>query len=271
MCPICLRPRSSLEITRDYKQMREIERLRRRRPFVLAGYAALAAGAAWLFYLFHDPLISALSSVAASAKTRASNALDEESGMKSARAQAAAAAAPAPSPAPAPAPAAFPPPASPVAPVAPRPATPLQPSSAATSAAPARSARVGDLPIPALNSASQWAFYGRVYDLITLKPVAGVQLVFSGGGSAGTTTDPDGRFSVVLARLSEGSYEIRASHPDYASPVFYESDIPYAKLPPAERRQLARNAQDGDMTLPPLTDIAGEDSLRRDLFLAPRR
>ena len=30
-------------------------------------------------------------------------------------------------------------------------------------------------------------------------------------------------------------------------------------------------AQDGDMTLPPLTDVAGEESVRRDVFLAPSR
>ena len=91
-------------------------------------------------------------------------------------------------------------------------------------------------------------------------------------GPAGLRSDADGRFTAVLARLPDGnSYEIRSSRSGYASPVLYESDIPYASLPLEQRQDIARNAQDGDMTLPPLTDVAGEASIRRDVFLAPSR
>ena len=81
----------------------------------------------------------------------------------------------------------------------------------------------------------------------------------------------DGRYVVVLPRPTEGSYEIRTTNPEYASSVLYESDIPYAKLPRSDRENFANDAQDGDMSLPPLTDIAGEATMRRDLFVAPRR
>ncbi|MFI5361741.1 MAG: hypothetical protein ACHQ49_07205 [Elusimicrobiota bacterium] len=39
----------------------------------------------------------------------------------------------------------------------------------------------------------------------------------------------------------------------------------------AQRRDIARSAQDGDLPLPPLTDVSGQASLRRDVFLAPQR
>ena len=73
----------------------------------------------------------------------------------------------------------------------------------------------------------------------------------------------------VAARLAQ-TYEIRVFRQGYAAPVLYESDIPYATLPLADRREMVRNAQDGDMALPPLSD-GGEASVRRDVFLAPAR
>jgi hypothetical protein len=130
------------------------------------------------------------------------------------------------------------------------------------------------LPLPPLESSTQWAIYGRVYDLITLRPVAEVQLNFqanAGGGAGYAQTDEYGRFAAVLGRLPEGSYEIHASRPDYASSVLYEPDIPYSKLSLEARREMAQTALEGDIPLPPLTDVTGDDSMRRDLFLVPRR
>jgi hypothetical protein len=179
-------------------------------------------------------------------------------------------------PVPEPSPASFP--------GAPTQVTPAAPSPTAAAAAPApakaehRPSHVEDLPLPPFDSTTQWVLYGRVYDLITLLPVPDVRLSFTavseyGGGSFfGPPSDADGRFAAVLRRLPDGSsYEIRASRSGYVSPALYESDIPYAHLTLAERREIVHNAQDGDMTLPQLTDIAGEGSRRRDVFLAPSR
>jgi hypothetical protein len=269
-CPICLRPRGALEITRGFTELRESKKRRQRLPFVVLGWLLLLGGAGWLVYSCREPLFAA----AASIRARAEGVVEDAENPKSLL--------PAPPAEPAQAPAA--PPAAPAAPAppvvaaTPVPAPPVLPAPPAPAPAPvtlpARPERVGNLPIPPLNSQSQWAFYGRVYDLITLRPVAGVQLNFqstSNGGGMQARTDEHGRFLVVLPRLSSGSYEIRGSHPKYASPVLYEPDIPYAKLPLAQRRDIARSAQDGDMTLPPLSDVAGEESLLRNLFLAPRR
>lgn len=282
VCPICLRPRGKIEITRAYATLREMDKQRKQRPFVLAGYLAAAVAAGGLAYLFHAPVIAA----AASARARIGRFVEEALYPAPPAAKPAAAV---PLERTASAPALF---AAPVTPPAFAPASPAPAAPAPAASAPAKAVRrrahVDDLPLPAFDSRTQWVFFGRVFDLITLVPVRDVQLSFTteGGASAGyqrmrmsgpaeqfgARSDADGRFAVALARLPDGySYEVRASHPGYASPALYESDIPYAALPLAERRDIARNAQDGDMTLPPLTDIAGEESIRRDVFLAPRR
>jgi hypothetical protein len=88
----------------------------------------------------------------------------------------------------------------------------------------------------------------------------------------GNRSDADGRFQATLRRLPEGeSFEIHATRPGYTSHVFYESDIPYATLPLSDRKEMARQAQDGDMSVPPLNDPPGEAALRRDIYLAPSR
>jgi hypothetical protein len=282
VCPICTRPRGKLEITRAYATLREMEKQRKRRPFVLAVYLLAAGAAGWLVYRFHEPVIA----FAVSARARAGVFIEQTLDS----------AVPAPRPAAAPPIESAPAPAASVSPAfspLPEGRASKPPESGATGRAapppaasaapkpPARPAHVEDLPFPPFDPTTQWAFYGRIYDVITLKPVAGAQLSVTVvgqdgrlpyGGAFAMPSDEDGRFMAVLRRLPEGStYELRAQRAGYASPALYESDIPYATLPLPERRSIVRNAQDGDMTLPPLTDITGEGSMRRDVFLAPSR
>ena len=263
VCPICLRPRGKIEITRAYAALREMERQRRKRPFVIAGYALAAGAASWLIYRYHGPIAETV----VAAKARAGRFVEES--MASAD--------PAENRAPA-----HPLEAAPEAAIPPlssgSPSTPARIETAPTRTLEAnasrRSSRVEDLPLPAFDPSSQWVLYGRVYDLITLLPVSDVQLAFTANGSGmggGCRSDANGRFAAVLQRLTQGSYELRASRLGYASAALYESDIPYAALPPSERRDMARSAQAGDVSLPPLTDISGEGSIRRDVFLAPSR
>jgi len=274
VCPICTRPRNKLEITRGFTTLREMEKQRKKRPFIIAGRVLAAAAVGAVLFRFQEPVLN----FAVSAPARASKYFNyliygAEAEKPAAPAEAPAAATP-------------PPPAqgsvvsAPAAP-APSAAVPAAPAPAAEKI-PRRAARVEDLPIPPVDPSWQWVFYGRAYDLITLQPVANAQLNFTSvsqyqRGGAGTDgaaylTDSDGRFVVSLRRLPDGSsFEIHTSRPGYASAVLYESDIPYATLPLADRKEMARNAQDGDMTLPPLTDTAGETAIRRDVFLAPSR
>jgi hypothetical protein len=278
VCPICLRPRGKLEITRAYATLREMEKQRKKRPFVIAGRLAAAAAIGGVLFRFHAPIQNGASSASAFVTQFLNDSLypaAPSAPPSAAPGSAAAAASPSPSDASSSL-SAFPS----AAALAAKPAQPSPaPAPAAAPPAPKRPARVEDLPFPSFSPTLQWVFYGRVFDLVTLLPVSGAQLTFgmaSGGNNyalAGSAaSDTDGRFSVALTRLQDGgSYEIHAARNGYASTVLYEADIPYAKLRLAERQGIVRNAQDGDMTLPPLKDITGEASMRRDIFLAPAR
>jgi hypothetical protein len=246
--------------------MREMKKQQQKRPYIIAGRLLAAGAAGWLLFRFHAPLIAA----AASAKAQAVRFMDEQLASAVPRPATPAPAADAPSaqapqtaPAPVPMPVAAP---SAPAPVAAAAASPEK-------AAPA--APVADLPIPSINSAYEWVLYGRVYDLITLRPVTDARLTIGGSsyGSMGgfAVSDSEGRFMARLARSQQVSYEIHAARDGYVSPALYESDIPYASLSLKDRRAIVTSAQDGDITLPPLTDVTGEDSMRRDVFLAPSR
>jgi hypothetical protein len=273
VCPTCLRPRGKLEITRAYATLRLVEKERRQRPFVIAGYLLAVGAACGLMYRYRLPIAAAVSAVRARVSSFADAAMDPKN-LLPPSAEAPAAATPE-------APALTPPSAAPFARFAPAPATPTPPAPpvAAKPPEPAisakRTARVADLPIPPLGQ-NQWAVYGRIYDLVTLRPVAGVKLTFTiPGNPVGSmgyaSSDEHGRYVLGLVRLPKGSYEIHSSKEGYSSVALYEADIPYAQLSAGERRDIVHNAQDGDMPLPPLTDINGEQSMHRDVFLAPQR
>ena len=259
VCPVCLRGRNKHEITRGYTQLREEKERRRRRPFLILAWLSAAATVAWFGYRYRAPIAATV----AGGRARVSRFIDATLDPKNLLSGPAAA----PSPPP---PDLTPRVDAPVAPAS-LPAAPTAPPPKAAK----RPAHVADLPIPPLRP-TQWAVFGRVYDLATLHPVAGVQLSFSIAGNGDGAqdiafSDADGRYVLAITRLAQGSYEIHAMKEGYASVALYEADIPYARLSANERDEIVHNAQDGDMALPPLNDVNGEESMRRDVFLAPQR
>ncbi len=278
-CPICLRARSKYEITRAYAQLREDTARRKRLPFVIAGWLLAAGAAGYAAWSFRGPLLAAAASVRARAKRFADESEDARTLMG--RAPAAPAAPPAE---PAPAAGTLDPekplaaPAASTAPAAATAAPPAAPAPVDVTAAPVKRAltpvRLEDMRVPAYNAESQWLMYGRAYDVLTLRPASGVQLMFQGVEGAvvaAAMTDDEGRYIVVLPRVQEGSLAAMSGDPRYEPVVLCESDIPYGTLSADERRSLARSAQDGDARPAALSDPAGEASLHRDLYLAPRR
>jgi hypothetical protein len=265
VCGACRRPRDEREIEDGREMIRRLAEKRRRRPFVIARWAAFAAvlGLAFL----GRGLFFARTSALRDEFHREKENLDKQYGTSATAAPQAAAATPA-----APLHLSIVP-SAPV-PAAPVPAAPV-PARASETRAAAPSESVPDLPLPPIDLASQWVFYGRAYDLISLRPIAGAELTVAparnDSWNATAKSDAYGRFRLILPRLPEGSWEVHGSHPNYEAPVLYEPDIPYARLPLAKRRGIVREAQDGDVPLPALTDVVGEASVRRDVFLAPRR
>jgi hypothetical protein len=87
---------------------------------------------------------------------------------------------------------------------------------------------------------SPWDFEGRVYDLVTLEPIAGVEMTFlSDENTVATKTNKDGRFKIKLPPMREG-YKLVTDHPDYAEEYFDESVAAYRKMP-VGKRLLLRN------------------------------
>jgi hypothetical protein len=261
ICGLCLRPRDELEIEKGRDLVRARAETRKRRPYVIAR-RILAVAALYLAFHHRDIFFDRIAGLRAEYHRKAQEIQQTDGAPTSAAGAYAVEVLGGPLPKPAGGSTAG----------APAAALPASPASDAPRPRP-RSAAVPDLPVRRLDSPFQWALYGRVYNLISLLPVGNARLVLTVNDKDSDifVTDAEGRFSTRLTRLSQGGYEIHNISKDYLPFVFYEPDIPYAKLPLEERRELARNAQDDPMTPPSLSDIVGEESVRRDLFIAPRR
>jgi len=283
VCPICTRPRSKYEITRAYATLRAMEEKRRKRPFIIGGYLLAFAVIGGLYVRFQAPVRAAF----AAGRSKVERFIDQARDPGRLIAPAATPkTAPVPPASPAEAAAAAsafgkptwspPPPirqeptpkASGPVMAAPPPAGPA----GAEPPPPTRKRPKGDLPLKAMD-ASEWALRGSVYDLATLTPVADAvfSVRYNERLEASFKSDEDGRYMVVLRRVTNGGFELSNRTEGYAPAVYSESDVPYAQLTPAERRDMAETARAGDVHPTPITDISGEDSIHRDLFVVPRR
>lgn len=239
VCPHCRRPRDQREIELGRQALADEERRLRRRPRLIAGGVAACAVLAGLFHARHDlPGVSALSG----------RACDPAVLMG--------------------------------APTTPPPAAapdnaPAMPGQTGNPA-PVTPKEVPDLAVGAMEP-TQWAVYGRVYDLNTLRPVGGVAIEFAHSMDAAvylnqsTVSDADGRYLLTLERSNfPGGFEAVCKNARYLKTVFHEADVLYAALPAAERARLIDSARNDDRHSTPIDEIPGEDSRRLDLFLVPR-
>ncbi|OGR45933.1 MAG: hypothetical protein A2X40_01095 [Elusimicrobia bacterium GWC2_65_9] len=266
---MCLRGRTKYEITRGYTQVRADAVQRRRLPFKVIGSLAVLLALGRAVYLRRVWLHDAASAVRARITRIVDEACNPETYAASKRR-------PLETPPPAPAPQNAPPPTS---------AVPVP--TATTAAAPVKAApgSLPDLPPPS-PTPGNWIVYGRVFNLRTLAPAPGVQIRFLSSDPEGDSSvlfllkptqwtvrsDSDGRYSIMLTRQADAAgYDVLCDDERYFPSVFHESDIPYARLSKPDRATLINSAASGDIHSTPLVDIIGEESLRRDLLLAPRR
>ena len=85
-----------------------------------------------------------------------------------------------------------------------------------------------------------WTAEGRVYDMITLRPVFGAKLRFSAEGEypVEVETNEKGRYRAVLPEQQAG-YTLAIGAPDFEGTRYFdEIDPPYRTLELAERQQL---------------------------------
>ena len=85
---------------------------------------------------------------------------------------------------------------------------------------------------PAAPVEGDWTIRGKVYELISLKPVPRARVVFSSkltGKDHATRTDAKGAFTLKIPKLAESGYEIGFSAPGYRPDWLEEPDTPYSK------------------------------------------
>jgi hypothetical protein len=120
-------------------------------------------------------------------------------------------------------------------------------------------------------AAREWRLRGRVYDLVTLKPVAGAKLVLTDNETnarAETVTSADGRYKTVLPPLTGHGYIVGISKPGYAKSYAGPESAGIAELDAGSRRELARQLG-RSIEAPTALEPGSDEPFVTDFFLAP--
>lgn len=261
-CQICMRSRTKQEIMRGYALVRERKELARRRPYKIAAGILLAAASAALLRAYGGRVLAVASPAVRSAIRRADDMRNPENYASR--------------PVAAPAPAAPPPePGAPVAPedalrsqLLPRdppPAPPAGSPAAAPAAAPARPSA----PRPLVKNA--WRVSGTVYDLATLEPLQGADVMFlvDEREREKVTTDAEGRYEVDLAKGDGWTVSVEAH--DRRPGQVVDVDPPYRLRDADERRAAFEHIADGDLIPAPIGWKRTTSRARLDLVVIPTR
>lgn len=84
----------------------------------------------------------------------------------------------------------------------------------------------------------EWWFYGKVYDLMTLRRVAGVEMYFFGAdGDITAKTNAKGEYKVKLPLL-DGAYEMIIDRAGYSEGYLVDGKRVYRNLPESERSKI---------------------------------
>jgi hypothetical protein len=141
-------------------------------------------------------------------------------------------------------------------------------SGAVTRPAPSRTAP------PSAKPPREWKFRGEVYDLLTLKPLAGCALTFTDSEtnrSIKTRTDSGGRYRAIVPPLSGGrGYSVAIERNGYA-PNYLDPSIEGVRdMAAGERKNLARDLSATLASEPAIVSSASEKPLVTDFYIAPR-
>ncbi|MFH1725816.1 MAG: carboxypeptidase regulatory-like domain-containing protein [Elusimicrobiota bacterium] len=116
----------------------------------------------------------------------------------------------------------------------------------------------------------EWRIRGTVFDLLTLAPVSGADVVFTdlkSGEPFRTETGPNGGYRAHLPVRDHG-FDLKIRHPGYEPKYIEDSDPSYRKLSQDRRMDLARQAA---RTLQHKEFVSGDRDtlLNRDYALVP--
>lgn len=145
------------------------------------------------------------------------------------------------------------------------PAAPAATSTASASAAPA--------PIPPPPDSLFRRYYGVVYDLDTLKPLAGARLEFKAKGddTGWTATVNDlGHYQMDLFKGPDNAMTVSAAVPGYRPGLLEEKDPPLRERSRSARRMIIDETSDSDLEPIPLRFRQDDELVELDLVVVPQ-
>ena len=119
----------------------------------------------------------------------------------------------------------------------------------------------------------EWRLRGAVYDLVTLKPVSGINMVLKDiefRRRIETLSDEAGHYRISVPPLPGRGYAVLFEHPGYAATAYLDPGAEAMLTKPEnERRQLARELARSVMA-PQTLQALDETPLITNFYLAPR-
>lgn len=144
----------------------------------------------------------------------------------------------------------------------------LPPAGAAAPAAPAAGAGA---PKPA-GKAVRWTLRGQVFDLLSLKPVAGAALTFTdtfSGESYRAQSDARGAYAVEVPKGSGAAYQVLVRRRGFKADYLEDSEPSFLTRAPAARREAAREMERSAVLHVPLSPPPEADEAAFNFALVP--
>jgi hypothetical protein len=127
---------------------------------------------------------------------------------------------------------------------------------------------------PPPKAPTEWKLRGTVYDLTTLKPLAGCTIQFEDAGtnrSIMTRTYSAGRYRTIVPPLSGGGYSVTIERNGYAPGYLDPGTEHVPEMSASQRKDIARDLSSTLSATPATIQSASEKPVVTDFYLAPRR
>ena len=121
---------------------------------------------------------------------------------------------------------------------------------------------------------TEWKLRGAVYDLATLKPLTGCEILFTDEGenrSIRTRTDSSGRYRALVPPASGGNgYSVSIKKEGYSRHYLDSGTENVREMDDGQRLKMARDLSTTLMAQPAAVQSESEKPLVTDFYLAPR-